>query len=64
MPPVGKTLYFGYRKTPHTVTRSIPWDSARNGHRRDGIIGTVYLKGPRGGEYRATVYENGRCRKI
>ena len=58
---VGQKVYFGHRKTPNTVTRVIPWDGPK---RADGIIATVYLQGPRGGEYRANYFEGGRCRKI
>lgn len=55
---IGKTYYFGYRRTPNTVTRVIPMDG------NSQYVAQVYLKGPRGGEFIAHVRHDGSCRKI
>ena len=58
MPTTETVYYFGYRKTPHKVTRVIPLEN------HNLYIARVYLEGPRGGEYTAYVRKDGSCRKI
>lgn len=55
---IGKTFYFGYRKTPNTVTRVISLEN------NSQYVARVYLKGPRGGEFVAYVRPDGSCRKM
>ena len=55
---IGKTFYFGHRRTPNIVTRVIPLDN------NNQYVARVYLKGPRGGEFVAHVRKDGSCRKM
>lgn len=55
---IGKTYYFGHKRTPNTVTRVIPLENNAQ------YAARVYLKGPRGGEFVAHVRLDGTCRKI
>lgn len=55
---IGKTYYFGHRKTPNTVTRVIPLDNDAT------YVARVYLQGPRGGKFIAHVRHDGTCRKM
>lgn len=55
---IGTKFFFGYRRTPNTVTRVIPLcDNSQ-------YVAQVYLRGPRGGEFVAYVRGDGSCRKI
>ena len=51
----GKIYYFGWKQTPNTVI-------AVGAPYADGAV-PVTLKGPRGGEFQATVSVDGKCRK-
>lgn len=53
---VGDTIYFGWKRTPNTVTRVAEGNSQ--------YPQFVYLRGPRGGEYRAFVRRDGSVRKV
>lgn len=52
---IGKIYHFGWKKTPNKVIKvGAPYPN--------GNV-PVTLKGPRGGEFQATVFVDGRCRK-
>lgn len=55
---IGKVYYFGWKKTPNTVTRVTPLPNHAQ------YIARIELKGPRGGKFVAHVRHDGSCRKI
>lgn len=55
---IGKIYYFGFRKTPNTVTRVTPLENDVH------YVARVELQGPRGGKFVAHIRKDGSCRKI